>query len=77
MVYHGNVRSSLNSLNKSAFYFKTCVIFVVENAEIAVSALFVEVETSVALAVKLGAPLHKFFNTVGSLLNHNFNDVFF
>ena len=58
------------SLHQSALYLGTCIVGMMQYAEFRVSALAVQVELSVILAIKVDAPLHQFLYLLRSLAHH-------
>ena len=59
-----------DSLHQSALYLGTCVVGVVQDAELGVPSLAVEVEVAVLLAVEVNTPFYEFFDLFRRHSNH-------
>ena len=58
------------SLHQSTLYLSACVIGMVENTELGVSALAVKVEGAIFFLVEVHAPIDEFLYLFGSLAHH-------
>ena len=67
-----DVRTVAHSLHQSALYFGTRVVCMVQNTELRVSALAVQVELAVFLAVEVDTPIHKFHYLFGRIAHYLF-----
>ena len=68
-----DVGASPDSFHQSALNFGTGIVGMVQNAKFRMSALAVEVELAVGVAVEVDAPFHQLFNLFGSLPHHLLN----
>ena len=76
VVYHSDVGMLGGTLHEGALHLKTCVVLMVKDAEVAVSALLVKIEGAIGTAVEVDAVIHKILDTRRSLLHHNLDNVF-
>ena len=65
-----NIGTIPHGLHQTALNLGTRVVGVVQDAELRVSALAVQVERPVLLAVEVDTPLHQLLNLVGGHANH-------
>ena len=71
MVFeHGDAGLVAHGFNESALYFEARVVGMVQNAELAVSALAVKVVAAVVASVELHAPAHEPLNALGGTFHH-------
>ncbi len=65
-----NIGMVTHSLHESTLYLCSCVIGMVKNAEFRVTALTVQVKSSVFFLVEVHTPVHKFHNLLRSITHH-------
>ena len=75
VVQHFDVRVGLHGAYQGRLYLCSRVVGVVQDAELRVSALAVQVEVAVLLAVELHAPLHHLAYLLGAALDHEFHGL--
>ena len=70
VLLHVDVGARTHSRHQSALYLGTRVVGVVQYAELGVSALAVQVEFAVFLAVEVHAPFHELGNLLRRIAHH-------
>ena len=76
MVNHRDVGMLLCTFHECALHLKTCVVLMMKDSEVAVTALFMKVKRAVGTPVEVDAVIHEILDTRRSLLDHNLHDVF-
>ena len=67
---HFDIRMVAHSLHQSALYLRPCVVGMVQDAKLRMSAFAVQVELSRLVAVEIHTPVHKFHNLLRRIAHH-------
>ena len=67
-----NIRIVAHSLHQATLYLGTCIIGVMQDAELGVSTFTVQVELAIFLAVEVNPPLHQFLDLSRCIAHHLF-----
>ena len=75
VLLHLNVGTGANGSHQATLNLGSCVVSMMQNAELRVAALAVQVELTLLVAVEVHPPLHELFNLAGRILHHLFNGI--
>ena len=67
-----DIRMALYGFNQAVLNFCSCIVFMVKNTELRVSAFAVQVKFAFLVFVKIHSPLNQFFNLCGSFAHYLF-----
>ena len=74
MVFqNGNILVLPHGRHQSALYLEPCVVGMMQNTKVAVSAFAVQIVLSFSVLIKFHTPLHKCFDGVGRIAHNVFH----
>ena len=59
---YGNIGMGFYRFYQASLYFSSCIVFVVQDAELGMSSFFVEVEFSIFFFIKIHSPFYQFLD---------------
>ena len=70
ILLHGDVGTTAHCLHQPALDLGSCVVLMMQYAELRVSALTMQVKLSIVLLVEVDAPVNHLLNLSGSIPHH-------